>query len=469
MAVQIEQKEVVIEPQPGPQELFLSSSADLVIYGGSAGSGKSFALLLETLRHVDNPNFGAVVFRRTYPEIKNEGGLWDEASQIYPYVGAHPKETTLEWEFPSGAKIKFAHMQHDKDKYSWQGSQVPLICFDELTHFSESTFFYMLSRNRSTCGVKPYVRATTNPDADSWVKSFLAPWVDETFPDPAESGEVRWFIRDAGQIQWCNASTPDAKSVTFIKASIYDNKILLEKNPEYLANLKALPLVERMRLLEGDWSIRPSGNKFKRYWFEIIDAAPANMERVVRYWDLAATEPANGSDPDFTAGVKIGRKDSIYYVLDVQHDRLSPGKVEQLILHTASLDGRDTAIYMEQEPGSSGVNNISIYRRLLAGYEFHGNKTTGSKEIRANASSSQAEGGNVKILRAYWNDTFLNELAAFPMEGVHDDMVDGFSGAMEQLMPINASSQDHIAAMKRRVELAKTRTAVPAWPGGIAR
>jgi predicted phage terminase large subunit-like protein len=394
---------------------------------------KSFALLLETLRHVNNPNFGAVIFRRTYPEIKNEGGLWDEASKIYPYVGAQPKETTLEWEFPSGAKIKFAHMQHDKDKYSWQGSQVPLICWDELTHFSASQFFYMLSRNRSTCGVKPYVRATTNPDADSWVKDFIAPWVDETFPSPAKSGEIRWFVRDSGQIQWCDASTPDAKSVTFIKASIYDNKILLEKNPEYLANLKALPLVERMRLLEGDWTIRPSGNKFKRYWFEIVDVVPTNFERVVRYWDLAATEPKAGNDPDFTAGVKVGRKDGIYYVLDVQHDRLTPGKVEQLIQHTVSLDGRGVAVYMEQEPGSSGVNTIALYRRLLAGYEFHGNKTTGSKEIRANAASSQAEGGNIKIVRAYWNDKFLNELAAFPMEGVHDDMVDGLSGAMEQL------------------------------------
>lgn len=408
---------------------------------------------METLRHVNNPRFGAVVFRRTYPEIKNEGGLWDEASNIYPLVGARPRETTLEWEFPSGARVKFAHMQLEKDKYSWQGSQVPLLCFDELTHFSESVFFYMLSRNRSTCGVRPYVRATTNPDADSWVKAFLAPWVDETYPDRAQSGEIRWFVRDAGQIRWVPDATPDAKSVTFIRASIYDNRILLEKNPEYLANLKALPLVERMRLLEGDWSIRPSGNKFKRHWFEIVDVAPAQMERPVRYWDLAATEPKDGNDPDYTAGVKIARKDGVYYVLDVQRDRLSPGSVEQLVLQTAALDGRECWVVMEQEPGSAGVNTIALYRRLLAGYMFRGHKTTGSKELRANAASSQAEGGNVKVVRAYWNDAFLNELAAFPMQDVHDDQVDAFSGAMFQLM--SQSSENHLAAMQAR--LAKVR------------
>lgn len=443
--------------------MFLRSSSDICIYGGSAGGGKSFALLMEPLRHVSNPRFGAVIFRRTYPEIKNEGGLWDEASNIYPFVGARPRETTLEWEFKSGSKVKFAHMQLEKDKYGWQGAQVPLICWDELTHFSSSQFFYMLSRNRSTCGVKPYIRATTNPDADSWVKDFLSPWIDSTFPDPAESGEVRWFIRDAGQIIWSEPGTPDAKSVTFIRSSIYDNKILLEKNPEYLANLKALPLVERMRLLEGDWSIRPSGNKFKRHWFELVDATPAQFDRVVRYWDLAATEPAEGKDPDWTVGCKVGRKDGIYYVIDIQRDQLTPGRVEQLITRTAEQDGKKTAIYMEQEPGSSGVNTIVLYRRLLAGYEFHSNKTTGSKEIRANGSSSQAEGGNVKLVRGFWNDAFLNELAAFPMKGVHDDQVDAFDGAMEQIY-LKRTPQyflNQISGM--------TKARPPQLPGGITR
>ncbi|WP_445475584.1 terminase large subunit domain-containing protein [Methanococcoides methylutens] len=90
-------------------------------------------------------------FRRTSVQVRNEGGLWDTSEEIYPDMGGIPKESFLEWELTSGVTIKFAHMEHEKNKLEWQGSQVLLIGFDELTHFSESQFFYMLSRNRSTC------------------------------------------------------------------------------------------------------------------------------------------------------------------------------------------------------------------------------------------------------------------------------------------------------------------------------
>ena len=87
-----------------------------------------------------------------------------------------------------GGKIKFAHLQFDNTVYDWQGAQITLIGFDELTHFTAHQFFYMVSRNRSTCGVRPYIRATCNPDADSWVADFLAWWINpETgLPIPSE-------------------------------------------------------------------------------------------------------------------------------------------------------------------------------------------------------------------------------------------------------------------------------------------
>jgi len=156
MAEQIE-----IRPQAGPQENFLATEADIAIYGGAAGGGKTWALLLEPLRHIHNPEFGAVIFRRTYPQIRSEGGLWSESSTIYPAMGGQPRESILDWTFPAGGRIKFAHMQHEINRLDWQGAQIPLIEFDELTHFTKEQFFYMLSRNRSTCGVRPYIRATT--------------------------------------------------------------------------------------------------------------------------------------------------------------------------------------------------------------------------------------------------------------------------------------------------------------------
>jgi hypothetical protein len=240
----------------------------VAVYGGAAGGGKSWALLFEPLRHVENPDFGAVFFRRTFPEITNEGGLWDEADKLYGRLGARARVGDTEWIFPRGSRVSFRHLQHESNKHAWQGSQIPLICFDELTHFSESQFFYLLSRNRSVCGVRPYVRASTNPDAGSWVKRFLAPWLDRRHPDPAASGEIRWFVRVGGEIHW--ARSPGElrarfgedelpKSCTFVRASVHDNKVLLAKDPGYLANLRALPPVERARLLDGDWDVVNEG------------------------------------------------------------------------------------------------------------------------------------------------------------------------------------------------------------------
>jgi len=168
---------IEFKPQPGPQTSFLSSEADVVLYGGSAGGGKSFALLLEPLRNIQNPNFGAVCFRRTMPQIKNEGALWDESSKIYPFIDAKPNLSESFWKFPSGSTVSFAHLEHEKNVYDYQGAQIPLIMFDELTHFTRKQFFYMMSRNRSTCGVRPYIRCTTNPDKKSWVRNFIDWWI----------------------------------------------------------------------------------------------------------------------------------------------------------------------------------------------------------------------------------------------------------------------------------------------------
>jgi hypothetical protein len=221
-----------VRPQPGPQERFLSSPADIAIYGGAAGGGKSWALLLEALRHINNPAFGAVFFRRTTVQIKNEGGLWDESMALYPGAGGAPKEHVLSWTFPSGANVSFAHLEYDKTVYNWQGSQIPLICFDELTHFTARQFWYMVSRNRSMCGVRPYIRASCNPDPDSWLAEFLSWWIDQEtgYAIPERSGVIRYFTRIDDQIIWGDTreelsqrlkiNPEEIKSFTFISASI---------------------------------------------------------------------------------------------------------------------------------------------------------------------------------------------------------------------------------------------------------
>ncbi len=256
----------IVRPQKGPQTMFLASPADIAILGGAAGGGKSWALLMEPLRHVHNPQFGGVIFRRTTVQVRNEGGLWDESMKLYPPIGSRPFEHELYWKFPSGAAISFAHIEHDKTVLNWQGSQIPYLGFDELTHFSAKQFWYMVSRNRSMSGVRPYIRATTNPDADSWVAGFISWWIDPAtgFAIPERAGVLRWMVRIGDKIIWADSpeglaqyTSPDGtpippKSVTFVPAKLSDNPALMAADPGYLANLMALPTVERERLLGGN-------------------------------------------------------------------------------------------------------------------------------------------------------------------------------------------------------------------------
>ena len=257
--MEVETESLRFSPQPKQRE-FLGTSADIAVYGGAAGGGKSWALVYDPIRHIKVPGFTGIIFRRTSPEITNAGGLWDEAGELYPAAGGKAVQDRLEYRFKPKARISFRHLEHEQDKLGYQGSQICYLAFDELTHFSESQFWYMLSRNCSTCGVRPYVRATCNPQP-GWVKSkLLAPWVDEDFKgERAKSGEIRWFRRIGGEITWVPEGTPKAKSVTFTPARVTDNPALLDVDPDYVNNLEALPDVERERLLHGNWAVRHEG------------------------------------------------------------------------------------------------------------------------------------------------------------------------------------------------------------------
>lgn len=269
----------VIKPQAGYQQIALSSPADIVIGGAAAFVGKTFALLLDPLRHISNAGFGGVIFRRTSVQIRNEGGLWDTSMKLYPIVGGEPRESSLDWKFPTGAKLSFRHLEYEKNKYDWQGAQIPFIGFDELTHFSESMFFYLLSRNRSNCGVRPFVRATCNPDPESWVYKLIKWWIDPDtgFPILERRGKLRYFVKYGHDYIWGDsyAEVMDKaahiieplieqsglkpqdfiKSITFVSGSIYDNKKGLEQDPSYPGNLLSQDEDTRRQLLEGRWKV----------------------------------------------------------------------------------------------------------------------------------------------------------------------------------------------------------------------
>jgi hypothetical protein len=335
-----------IRPQPGPQELFLSSPADVAIIGGSVFGGKTWSLVVEPLRHAHVPGFTFVAFRREMPEHTNPGGMWDETLKWYPALGGVPREHVHEWSFPSetpgkaGAEGKFASLPYEKNLDDWKGAQIACLLFDQLETFLEKMFFVMLSRNRSTCGVRPYARASCNPDPDSFLASFLAWWIDdEGWAIPERSGIVRWFIRVHDSIEWSTVTWDpcgtddfvmkelaaqadleerfhgqgaDALSVTFVLARLQDNAIGNELDPDYARKVRAMPSVEQKRLFGGDrggnWKVRATaGTLFNRANFTtVLGTRPTDVVQWVRYWDKAGTEGGG----KYSAGVLMGRRTS---------------------------------------------------------------------------------------------------------------------------------------------------------------
>lgn len=464
-----------IGPQPGPQTAFLSSSADIVIYGGSAGGGKSFGLLIDPARHIENSKFSAVIFRRTSPQLMNPGALWDEASDLYPKIGGVPFKSDKTFQWPSGMRVVFAHMEHEKNKHDWQGSQIPMIGFDEVTHFTESQFVYMMSRNRSASGVPGYIRATCNPDPKSWVRRWIDWWIKgEEYPKaergepiPERSGVIRFFIRDGNDMIWRDSreeleeefrhtygKDPDGnwavkdmiKSFTFIPATIYDNKILMKQDPTYLASLNALPRVERARLLGGNWDVAPeAGSYYNREWIIKQNRVPAGSV-FVRFWDRAASLPSEKyPDPDWTVGVlmaktPMGYDGPSYIICDVVRFRARPAGVKSKIIETAEADGAKVKVVVEEEPGSSGKADAYDITKALSekGFEARRRRPTGDKLDRYKPFSAAAENGDVGILYGSWVESFHdeNESCAFDDKG-KDDQCDAAAGAYNELSQKN--------------------------------
>lgn len=502
-----------IRPQAGPQTMFAESAADIVILGGAAGGGKSYSLLMEPLRNVYRTGkFAAVIFRRTTPSITHPGSLWDTSKDIYNNLpGAKQYESApLHWEWQAGpidpatgkpeweggAKVQFSHLEHEKTVKDWHGSQIPFIGFDELTEFTQYQFWYMLSRNRSTCGVRPYMRATCNADADSWVAELIAWWVDQEtgFPIPERAGVLRWFIRVGDELKW--ADNPEdlqperlglprynrdgkenfylMKSLTFIPATVYENEALMSANPEYLGNLLSLPKVERERLLGGNWKIKPApGLHFNRSWVEMIniEQIPLNLTWN-RGWDLAATEKTQTNDPDFTTGTLIGKDtsgvDPYTYVADHQYAQESSKKVESRLKKTASHDGIDVAQNLPQDPGQAGKAQKTHLTQLLDGYAVKFTTEQGDKLTRFGPFSAQAENGFVKVVRdhkiidgqkvctspggQFWNERWFQQLEAFPPEGAgHDDDVDSTSRAYNAFTTATTGFLDYVRNVAQKV------------------
>lgn len=386
------------------QAAFLVAPQKEVLYGGAAGGGKSSALLMGALLFADEPDYAALLLRRTYADLSLPGALMERAEGWLRGTDAHWNGNEKTWTFPSGATLTFGYLEAEKDKYRYQGSEFHFIGFDELTQFTESMYRYLFSRLRRQDGsrVPIRMRAGSNPGGIGHE------WVHQRFMVERKDDRL------------------------FIPAKLDDNPHL--DQAEYEQALAELDPVTYEQLRHGSWSARAAGGWFKAAKAQIVDVAPALITQV-RWWDMAASEAKAGMDPDWTVGARLGRDaDGFVYVLDVVRVRAAPAETEDRIRQTAQLDGRRVPIWMEQEPGSSGVIATDYYRRkVLPGYIFDAERATGDKVSRARPWASAMNGGLVRLVRGAWNRPFLEEHEAFPQAGVHDDQVDAASGAFAKL------------------------------------
>jgi predicted phage terminase large subunit-like protein len=411
--LRLPEKYVPVEPTIR-QDWFLRHNEFEAFFGGAAGPGKSWGLLMAALQYVDVAGYHSLLLRPELTEFEQQGGLIEVSTKWLAGTDAWWNGTKRQWSFPSGATLRFGYLKTLADLTHYAGGGISFLGFDELTLFIERLYLSMFRLLRQPItgeleDVPVRVRSASNPGNIGHV------WVKGRFITPA-------------------TKDPDA---VYVPATVRDNPHLDYET--YLQTLSHLHPIDRMRLVSGDWDVTEEGGKFRRQDFEIADPSEIpEPKRRVRYWDLAATEPsASNPDPDWTVGVlyELGRDDK-FTVRDVAAIRKPDDDVEELVRQTAVEDGRGTPVYIEQDPGQAGKAQIRNYqRRVLSGFACHSGMTRmkgkpAAKEVRARPVAAAVGNKLVRVDATCSNlRLFLDQCSMFPMDGVHDDCVDALSGA----------------------------------------
>ena len=393
------------------QKVFLRTYSIEALFGGAAGGGKSSALLMAALQYVDIPGYSAILFRRTFADLSLPGALMDRfRTWCANYEEIHWNANSYVATFPSGARISFGYLNNTNDYLRYKGSEYQFIGMDEVTEIRESDYRYLFSRLR---------RPSTGPLSSVPLRMRCA-------SNPAPNWVRQRFIVEGQE-----------KGRIFVPSRLTDNPGIDAES--YRQALSALDPIERRRLEEGDWWSTTLGTMFDRTSAVIIDIDEVptftSSARIVRFWDLAATEPNQSTpDPDWTVGTLMLFDQGVAYVLDVKKKRVKADKVEQFVAQTAYEDGVVTPIRMEQEPGSSGKALMDQYARyVVPGFDFGANRSTGDKITRARPFAAALANGNVRVVRGAWLSDWLDELSAFPESAPHDDQVDSATGAFNYL------------------------------------
>jgi len=379
-----------------------------VLYGGSAGGGKSEYLLFWASLYASKPDSHVMLFRRTFADLALDGALLDRAKQWWLPRGVRYESQQHRFVFPSGATVSFGYLHAQDDRYRYQGTELTGVGFDEAGQLRPEDMTYLASRVRAAPGsqVPLGIRYASNPGG------------------PAHDFLKQRFVR---------GGDPEA---VYLPARLTDNPFI--DQTEYRRFLARLDPIERARLEDGDWDVLTSGGFFE---VEKIGLPPDRAEAArarVRAWDLAATPDAPGTDPDYTVGILMAEQaDGQFTVEEMQRFRAGPAEVEARIGRTAQRDGRDVIVVVEQEPGSSGV----LVRRQLAtgilrGFRYRSERHTGRKWDRAKPLAAAIANQLVEWAPAAGRLDALAELRAFqedPKAYAHDDIVDACAMAYNEL------------------------------------
>lgn len=398
------------------QEWFLRRDELESFFGGAAGPGKSWGLLMAGLQYVDVPGYHGLLLRPTLGEFEQAGGLIEHSHDWLDTTDAYWNGTRRTWTFPSGATLRFGYLANEGDLGQYKGPSYSFCGFDELTSFTERLYrgmFRILRQAVGTLeGVPLRMRSASNPGdiGHHWVKA-------------------RFITKATRQ-----------EGAVFVPAWIRDNPHM--DYDQYLKSLAHMDPIDRQRLIDGDWDVTEEGGKFKRENFQIVE--PEEVEKAVaacRYWDLAGSEvSAAYPDPDYTVGLLYERAASgVFTVRHIVRGRWESGTVEKTVRQTAAEDGRGTPVYVERDPGQAGKAQMRHYKaHVLAGFPVHEGMTkidgkSASKEVRSRPAAAAVANDLVRVVADCPNlREFLDETSIFP-NGQHDDIVDAFSGAHNAL------------------------------------
>ena len=377
-------------PHSGPQEHFHECPAYEALFGGTKGQGKTECLLRESTRQIDNPNYRAIIFRRTYPRL---GEVIDRSHKYFSkmgfvYSGKDNQVNLPAWTAPSGAKICFGHIQHEKDKWNYHGKEFHFIGFDEVAEFTQTQYLFIMAQNRtSDKTIKCYIRSTANPGGVGHA------WVKKRFIDACSPGEVHYFKTIEDEDLKCDKTDRLALSRCFIPATVYDNPSITQNDPNYLKRLEQLPEQDKQAFLYGNWDIFKG--QFFKMWRKAIHVQEVEIPDYARRFLSLDYGYGAPSSVGWWASWRDGDRVRLHRYRELYREGLTYEKLAHMIMemtpHAEHLDycvadpaiWGDKSRHTESLKGESGAETMqNIFGQFTGLVKADNNRITGWGRMR---------------------------------------------------------------------------------------